>query len=96
MKKNLFGFFGLGFIFFLSSCGDTPKSNELYVPQIDVHKDLEEYKGEDNNETLYTSKYVSFTREVKGYFQTNIPFTVSEDENIRIYEIIIWNRLQEL
>lgn len=86
MKKVLYWFFGLIILFALSSCGEEVKSsNSIHVPKIDVHNDMEEYQEEDNK-TYYKSKYVSFVREVKGYFQTNVPFTISEDENIRIYD----------
>lgn len=76
----------------LSACNLTPSggSNGIYIPDIDNSKDMKEYKEEDyktSDETYYMSDYISFTMEVRGYFQTNIPFTVDKsNENLRIYD----------
>lgn len=85
MKKSFSFILSLVLLLFLASCGDNVKSNEIHIPNIDIHEDMEEYQTEDDK-TYYTSKYISFVREVKGYFETDIPFTVSDDENIRIYD----------
>ena len=76
----------------LSACNLTPNdsSRHIYIPKIDNSVDLKEYKKEEyktNDETYYMSEYISFTMEVRGYFQTNIPFVIDKDnENLRIYD----------
>ena len=76
----------------LSACDLAPSggSNRIFVPNIDNSVDLKEYSEEDykrDDETYYTSDYICFIMEVKGYYQTNIPFTIDKDnENLRIYD----------
>ena len=76
----------------LSACNLTPSGGSTgpYIPNIDNSKDMKEYKEEDyktSDETYYMSDYISFTMEVRGYFQTNIPFTIDKNnENLRIYD----------
>ena len=74
----------------LVGCGEpSNRINGIYVPKIDNSKDLQEYTVEDNqdNETSYVSDYIHFVREVKGYYQVNIPFTIdSSNGNLRIYD----------
>ena len=82
MKKILSYVLGIILLFSLTSCGNESK---VFVPNINLKNDMEEYQDIDNK-TYYKSKYVSFVREVKGYFETDIPFTILDDENIRIYD----------
>ena len=77
----------------LSACNLTPSggSNNIYVPSIDNSVDLKEYSEQDyeleEGETYYKSDYISFIMEVRGYYQTNVPFTVDKNnENLRIYD----------
>jgi hypothetical protein len=76
----------------LFACGTTPSggSSGVYVPSIDNSKDLNEYEGDEfptGEGTYYTSDYISFIMEVRGYYQTDVPFTVDEEnKNLRIYD----------
>ena len=76
----------------LSACSLTPSdnSNHIHVPNIDNSVDLSEYKEEDyktDEGTYYMSEYISFIMEVKGYYQTHVPFTLDKDnENLRIFD----------
>ena len=94
MKKNVLSSLFLAFYAFtLASCGPTSRalgSNTPYVPNINNSTDLEDYSGTDyetTDEDYHTSKYISFIMSVKGYYQTNIPFTLDKNnENLRIYD----------
>ena len=76
----------------LSACNITPSGSSagIYVPNIDNSVDLKEYSEEDyqtSDGTYYLSDYISFTMEVRGYYQTNVPFVVDKDnENLRIFD----------
>ena len=76
----------------LSACNFTPSgnSNGVFVPNINNSVDLKEYTEEDyktDEGTYYMSDYISFIMEVKGYYQTHVPFTIDKDnENLRIYD----------
>jgi len=76
----------------LSACNITQDgdSSNIFVPDIDNSVDLNEYAEEDyktNDQTYYLSDYISFVMEVRGYYQTNIPFNIDEEnENLRIYD----------
>ncbi len=76
----------------ISACDLTPSggSNGIYIPDIDNSTDIKEYEEEDyktGDETYYMSDYISFIMEVRGYYQSNIPFTLDKDnENLRIYD----------
>ena len=76
----------------LSSCNSTPSggSSGVYVPNIDNNVDLKEYAGEDyrtGEGTYYLSDYISFIMEVRGYYQTSVPFVLDKNnENLRIYD----------
>ena len=79
----------------VSACSCHPNSsnggsNDIYVPNIDNSVDIKEYKDEDyktGDETYYMSDSISFIMEVRGYYQTKVPFTIDKNnENLRIYD----------
>ena len=86
MKKKMCALLGILLLFTLSSCEEQNKDG-IYIPNINIKDDLIETKIEEEDKTYYASKYISFVREVKGYFETDIPFTLeNNNENIRIYD----------
>lgn len=75
---------------FACNSAQNESSNGIYVPNIDNAVDLKEYNEDiykTNDDTYYTSNYISFIMSVKGYYQINVPFTLDENnENLRVYD----------
>lgn len=93
MKNHLFTkIFIASLALSLSSCDLSPNDEKsgLYVPDIDNSVDLKEYEDDEyvtTDDTYYESEYISFIMEVRGYYQTDIPFTLDKDnDNLRIYD----------